>query len=65
MNDLYIVTVFVIIDDLLKACAFEEDCRAQVSGAEILLVAVVAARYFANHHERALCLLIQLGYILA
>jgi hypothetical protein len=63
MNDLYIVTVFVLIDDLLKACAFEEDCRVQVGAAEILLVAVVAARYFANHHERALCLLIQLGYI--
>lgn len=63
MNDLYIVTVFVLIDDLLKACAFEEDCRSQVGAAEILLVAVVAARYFANHHERALCLLIQLGYI--
>ena len=30
---------------------------------EILTVAVVAAKYFQNHHERALCLLIRLGYL--
>jgi len=63
MNDSYIVTTFVVIDDVLEAYAYEEDCRAQSSAAEVLTVAVVAAKYFQNHHERALCVLFQLGYI--
>ena len=31
MNDTYIVTVFAVLDDLLKAYAYQEDCRAQSS----------------------------------
>ena len=63
MNALYIVTVYVVIDDSLKALGHRDDCRAQVTTAEILTVAVVAARYFQNHHERALCVLQLLGAI--
>lgn len=63
MNDTYIVTTFVVLDDLLKAYGYEEDCRAQSSAAEVLTVAVVAAKYFQNHHERAVCLLSRLGYV--
>src|SRR3954464_11007011 len=63
MNDTYIVTTYVVIDDILKAWRFEDDCRATGQAAEILTVAVLAAKYFQNHHERALCLLIALGYI--
>src|SRR5690606_37883249 len=63
MNDHYIVTVFVVLDDVLKAHGYAEDCRSQSSAAEILTVAVVAAKYFQNHHERALCLLGALGYV--
>ncbi len=33
MNDTYIVTVFVVLDDLLKAYNYQEDCRAQSSAA--------------------------------
>lgn len=61
MNDTYIVTVYCVIDDLLKAYGYQDDARASVSAAEILTVAVVAAKYFQNHHERALCILIRLG----
>jgi len=43
MNDTYIVTVYVVIDDLLKAMNYEDDCRAQLSAAQALTVAVVAA----------------------
>jgi hypothetical protein len=53
----------VVIDDLLKAYGFVDDCRAQHSAAEVLTVAVVAAKYLHNHHERALALLCQLGYM--
>jgi hypothetical protein len=54
MNDTYIVTTYVVIDDVLKGWEYEDDCRASGYAAEILTVAVVAAKYFQNHHERAL-----------
>jgi hypothetical protein len=63
MNDTYIVTTYVVIDDILKTWGFEDDCRATGHAAELLTVAVVAAKYFQNQHERALCLLVRLGYI--
>jgi len=63
MNDTYIVTTYVVIDDILKMSGFEDDCRATGHAAETLTVAVLAAKYFQNHHERALCLLIRLGYV--
>lgn len=63
MNDTYIVTTYVVIDDILKAYGYRDDCRAQGSAAEILTVAVVAAKYLQNHHERTLYILNQLGYI--
>lgn len=63
MNDTYIVTSYVVIDDILKAWDFQDDSRASGYGAEILTVAVMAAKYFQNHHERALCILVRLGYV--
>lgn len=42
---------------------YQDDCRAHLSAAQVLTVAVVAARYLHNHHERALGLLYQLGYL--
>lgn len=65
MNDTYIVTVYVVLDDLLRVLQYHDDGRAELSAAEILTVAVVAAKYFQNHHERALYLLVQLGYLRA
>ncbi len=63
MNDTYIVTTYVVIDDSLKAHGFEDDCRATGTAAEILMVGVIAAKYFQNHHERALCVMTRLGYV--
>lgn len=63
MNDRYIVTVYVVIDDVLKLMKYEEDVRAKTKAAEILTVAVVAAKYFGNHHERAVGVLSRLGYV--
>lgn len=65
MDDTYIVTVYVMIDDVLKAMNHQDDNRASMSAAEILTVAVLSAKYFQNHHERALGILSQLGYISA
>ncbi len=63
MNDTYIVTAYVVIDDVLKGYGFEDDSRASGTAAEILTVGVIAAKYFQNHHERALGLMIRLGYV--
>jgi hypothetical protein len=63
MNDAYIVTVYTVIDDTLRTMNYQNDSRSSMSAAEILLVAVVSAKYFQNHHERALGILYRLGYI--
>jgi len=57
MNATYIVTSYVVIDDILELIGHTDDARARVSSAEIVTVAIVAAKYFQNHHERVLCLL--------
>ncbi len=61
MNEDYIVTALYVMDEMLKLVAYEDDPRSQVSAAEILIVAVVAAKYFRNHVERVLCILTQQG----
>src|SRR5689334_4926335 len=63
MNDHEIVTTYVVTDDILKAFGQQSHALAQMSDAEVILVAIVAALYFHNHHERALCVLRGMGYI--
>jgi hypothetical protein len=52
MNEQTIVTVYVVIDDMLKARGHDSDRRAIVSDGAELTVAVLAAQYFQNHQER-------------
>ena len=54
MNADAIVTIYVVIDDILKVMQHQDDVRSKLSAAEILTVAIVAAQQFQNHHERAL-----------
>jgi hypothetical protein len=63
MNDTLIVTVYVILDDLLRAMGHRTDCRARTGDSEVLTVGVIAACQFQNHHERALCILRAMGYL--
>lgn len=63
MNADAIVTIYVVIDDTLKAMNYQDESRTNLTSAEILTVAVVAAQQFQNHHERALGVLHQAGYI--
>jgi hypothetical protein len=66
MNKDFIVTVYYVIDEMLKGVNYQHDQRSQVSAAEVLTVAVIAARYFHNHWERALYSLIhqvEIGHI--
>ena len=57
MDDDFIVTAFVVIDKLMAALGHRDDVRAKASDAEVLTVAVVAAKYFQNHLERGLQML--------
>ena len=63
MNEHWIVAVFTLTDDLLTASAHATHPLAGVSDAEVLTVALVAAAYFQNHHERALWVMQRLGYL--
>jgi hypothetical protein len=63
MNDHLIVAVYVVLDDILRALGHRTDPRARTSDSEVLTVGVVAACQFANHHERALCVLKAMGYL--
>jgi hypothetical protein len=63
MNDTLIVAAYVMTDDVMSMLGHQDHCLAKVSDAEVLTVAVVAARYFQNHHERALWVMCQTGYL--
>lgn len=63
MNDGVIVTMYVVIDDVLKAWQHEDHPLAQVQDAEILTIALVAAAYFHNHQERTVGVMQRAGYI--
>ncbi|KAB2903159.1 MAG: hypothetical protein F9K27_14245 [Anaerolineae bacterium] len=63
MDDTLIVTTFAVIDEVLKAAGHQSHRLAGVPDSEILLVGVVAAHYFQNHHERTLYVMQGLGYI--
>jgi hypothetical protein len=61
MNDQVIVTMYVVIDDVLKAWQHQEHRLVQVRDAEILTMALVA--YFQNHQERAVGVMQRAGYV--
>lgn len=63
MDAKWIITVFVVIDDTMMALGHQSHYHARVSDAEILTVAVVAAKYFNNNHKLALSIFSQLGYL--
>ena len=56
MNDTYIVTGFVIIDDLLILMNYKDVSRTKVRASEIMIMAVVAAKYFQNRQHAFACL---------
>lgn len=59
----WIITVFVLIDTLMERVGHQSDVRAQVPDSEVILIAVAAAKYFHNHHERAVCILRESRYL--
>src|SRR4051812_48702433 len=63
MDDTFIITTYVVLADTLHALGHHTDRRAGLSDAEVLTIAVVAAKYFANNHERALWVLHGCHYV--
>ncbi|MBL8204216.1 MAG: IS982 family transposase, partial [Blastocatellia bacterium] len=63
MNAEWMITVFLILDELCTKGGRQTHKLAHGCEAEVLTVAVVAARYFQNHQERALLVLRELSYL--
>jgi len=63
VNAIWIITVFSVIDDLMESLEHQSHVLAQVPDPEILTVAIVSAKFFQNHHERAFCILQTEGYL--
>jgi len=63
MDDALIVAIYVMIDDTMKLLEHRSHCLAGLSDAEVLTVAVLAALYFGNHHERAAGQLVGSAYV--
>ena len=63
MDATWIIASFVVIDTLIERREHRSDIRAQVPDSEIIVVAVVAAKYFGNHHERAVQVMQGCGYL--
>lgn len=56
------IAIYSFLDDLLKALGHREDARQQVSDAQVIATAVVAARYFGGNFERANLTIRELGW---
>jgi hypothetical protein len=63
MNADFMITVSVVIDDLMNLRDQQSHRLAHSSDAEVITVASIAAKYFQNHHERALPVLYLSGYL--
>ena len=48
-----IITICAITDDLLRAIGHKEDCRRNMTDAEVITTAVVAAMFFNGNHAKA------------
>jgi IS5 family transposase len=58
-----VVTIYCLCDDLLKALGHRDDPQTQMSTAEVMTVALVAAARFANNQESSRLFLKEHGYI--
>jgi hypothetical protein len=61
--DTEIIAVYCLCDDMLKAIGHVEDRQCQMSDAEVMTTALVAALYFGGNFELARLLLRQPGYM--
>lgn len=48
-----IIVLFCIIDDFLKAIAYQDDVQAKMTTAEVITVAIAAGMFFGGNHEKS------------
>ena len=58
-----IITLYCIVDDILKAMHHQEDKRVRVSDSEVITTAFVAALYFGGHLDHARHFMQMHGYV--
>ncbi len=58
-----IISIFCIIDDLLKEINHKEDIRRKVSDSEIIITALVSASCFSGNQYKALVFMKHYGFI--
>ena len=49
-----VISIFCLVDDILKGIHHEEDKRRKVSDSEVLTTALVSAMYFSGNHHHAI-----------
>jgi hypothetical protein len=57
------LAIYCFIDDFLKASGHREDCRAEVSDAEVITITITAMRHFGGNFNRARLILTELGLV--
>lgn len=58
-----IISIFCLIDDILKGIDHEEDIRRKVSDSEIILTAIVSSTSFYGNHSSSIKFMKQYGFI--
>ena len=58
-----IISIFCLIDDILKEIKHPEDVRRKVSDSEIILTAIVSSTSFYGNHHSAIHFMKQYGFI--
>jgi Transposase DDE domain. len=58
-----IITIFCYVDDFLKALSWKDDSQCRLCLAEIVTIALTAARFFAGNLEAARIFLAEHGYL--
>jgi hypothetical protein len=57
------LAIYCFIDDFLKASGYREDCRVEVTDAEVITIALVAMLYFGGNFDKSRHILTELGLI--
>lgn len=57
------LAIYCFIDDFLKASGHQEDCRVEVSDAEVITIAITAMLYFGGNFQRSRLVLHELGLV--
>ncbi|AEW86018.1 hypothetical protein FCOL_06370 [Flavobacterium columnare ATCC 49512] len=58
-----IISIFCLIDDILKGINHQDDIRRKVSDSEIILTALVSSTSFYGNHDSAIRFMKQYGFI--